>query len=233
MIAEAFASFRQRWVTGMGNISDPKGRPRRPFSPGIDRLWVAEDTDTKFGEFGQTDLKDNLDGIEKSLQHASTIAQVPPYQLLGLVANLSAEALAAARDGMDRKIQELQATLDEPWKQTMRLASHAAGDEKSAKDDGAYVVWRDTSARAFAATIDALGKMSQMLGVPAPELWSMIPGVSAEKVATWKASLAQPGVMEELADLIEKAVTKGANSAPPGTPGQPAYNQYEARPSGV
>jgi hypothetical protein len=231
-IVEQFGAFRQRWVSGY-DPTDETGRAKEPFKAGIDRLWVAEDADTKFGEFGQTDVAGYLSSIEKSIQHMSTIGQVPPYHLLGLVANLSAEALAAARDGLDRKIQELQGTLDEPWKQTFQLASHAAKDEKSAGDDGAAPVWRDTSARAFSATVDALGKMSQMLGVPATELWSRIPGVTAQDVARWKSSLTQPGVLDELNSLIEKAVTKGVQTEPAGTPGQGNYQQFEARPSGV
>jgi hypothetical protein len=233
LIAQQFGAFRQRWVSGY-DPTDEQGRAKETFRAGIDRLWMAEDTDTKFGEFSQTDLKDYLNSIEASIQHMSTIGQVPPYHLLGLVANLSAEALAAARDGLDRKIQELQGTLDEPWKQSFQLASHAAGDEKSAKDNLARPIWRDTSARAFAATVDALGKLSQMLGVPAPELWSRVPGVSAQDVARWKASLAQPGVLQELADLIEKAQTKGTQTETPASaPGAGMYQQYEARPQGV
>lgn len=233
LIAQQFASFRQRWVTGMVS-TDEDGRPVEPFRAGIDRLWVAEDADTKFGEFGQTDLKDYLSGNEAVVRHMSTIGQVPPYHLLGVIANLSAEALAAARDGLDRKIEELQATLNDPWKQTFQLAAHAGGDEKDAKDDGAIVVWRDTSARAFSATVDALGKISQMLGVPAPELWDRIPGVSAQDVARWKASLAQPGVLQELADLVERGITKGVQGETPGSsPTAGFYQTYNARPQGV
>jgi hypothetical protein len=233
LIAEQFGAFRQRWVSGF-DPTDETGRAKEPFRAGIDRLWMAEDPGTKFGEFSQTELGDYLNSIEASIRHMSTIGQVPPYHLLGLVANLSAEALAAARDGLDRKVQELQGTLDEPWKQSFQLASHAAGDDKSAKDNGAQPIWRDTSARAFAATVDALSKMSQMLGVPAPELWSRIPGVSAQDVARWKASLAQPGVLEELADLIEKAQSKGLQSTTPQqTPASGSYQQYEAREQGV
>src|SRR5580704_3720506 len=220
LMAQQYGAFRQRWVTGMVP-DDEDGRPREPFRAGVDRLWVAEDTDTKFGEFSQTSLGDFLDAREASIRHMSTISQVPPYHLLGAVANLSAEALAAARDGLDRAISELQSVLSEPYKQTLRLAGLAAGNQQAWQDRTSTVVWRDTSARAFAATADALGKVAQMLGVPATELWSRIPGVSAEEVARWKAVAESQGALAELNRLIETQMTKGAQTTGPPTSDDP------------
>ena len=87
LMAQQYAAFRQRWVTGMVP-DDEDGRPREPFRAGVDRLWVAEDTDTKFGEFSETSLAPILESREASIRHMSTVAQVPPYHLLGAVANL-------------------------------------------------------------------------------------------------------------------------------------------------
>jgi hypothetical protein len=214
LMAQQYAAFRQRWVTGMVP-DDEDGRPREPFRAGVDRLWVAEDTDTKFGEFSQTDLAGFLNAREASIRHMATIAQVPPYYLLGMIANLSADALAATRDALDRKVAELQGVLSDPWKQTLRLASLAAGNKTGWADTSSTVVWRDTSARAFAATADALGKMVQMLGIPATELWSRIPGVTAEEVARWKKVAASHGALAELNALIEQQMTRGAQTQGP------------------
>jgi hypothetical protein len=214
LMAQQYAAFRQRWVTGMVP-DDEDGRPREPFRAGVDRLWVAEDTDTKFGEFSQTDLSGFLNSREASIRHMATIAQVPPYYLLGMIANLSADALAATRDALDRKIAELQGVLSDPWKQTMRLASLAAGNKTGWTDTSSTVVWRDTSARAFAATADALGKMTQMLGIPATELWSRIPGVTAEEVGRWKRVAASQGALAELNQLIESQMTRGMQTQGP------------------
>jgi hypothetical protein len=221
LMAMQYGAFRQRWVTGMVP-DDEDGRPKEPFRSGVDRLFVAEDATTKFGEFGQTDLGGFDTAREAAIRHASTISQVPPYHLLGQIANLSAEALAAARDGLDRKIEELQGTLAEPAKQTLQMASHAAGDEKNWSDINGVVIWRDTGARAFSATVDALGKLSQMLGVPATELWQRVPGVTADDVDRWRAAAQQPGVLENLARMLAAAESKGAMTAAPGGDVSPA-----------
>ena len=232
LMSQQYAAFRQRWVTGM-IPDDENGRPREPFRAGVDRLFVAEDTDTKFGEFNETSLGPILDAREASIRHMSTISQVPPYHLLGAVANLSAEALAAARDGLDRAISELQSVLSEPYKQTLRLSGLAAGNKAAWEDRTSTVVWRDTSARAFAATADALGKVAQMLGVPATELWSRIPGVSAEEVARWKSVAESQGALAELNRMLDAQMTKGAQTQGPPTDTEPFQGPALGKTKGI
>jgi hypothetical protein len=209
MMSEQYAAFRQRWVTGMAP-ADPEGREVAPFRPGVDRVWAAEDATTKFGEFDATQLQPYIDVRDSAIQHMATITQIPPYYLLGQVANLSAEALAAARDGLDRKIQELQAILTDPWRNVFRLTGLASGDKETWNDLNGEVVWRDTSARAFAATIDGLGKAAQMLEVPVEELWRRIPGVTADDVNSWM----QARQHQNAQDVVKQAVASAVQSTP-------------------
>jgi hypothetical protein len=231
MMAEQYASFRQRWVTGITSV-DEDGRDAQPWKPGIDRIFASDDPATKFGEFSETQLSPYIDAREAGIRHMSTISQVPPYHLLGQIANMSAEALAAARDGLDRKIEEIQAMLTDPWRNYFRLSAKAAGDSAGWNDLTGTVVWRDTSARSFAATIDALGKAAQMLGVPPEELWRRIPGVTADDVAAWQAARAQAeaqatadqaakaALAYQMGTLIPATPPPAGGAAPPG--GQPA-----------
>lgn len=214
LMAQQYAAFRQRWVTGMAPPLDDDGNPIEPFRSRVDGLFVAEDADTKFGEFGQTDLKGYLDSREATIRHISTLSQVPPYHLLGQMVNLSAEALAAARDGLDRKIDERESLFGEGWEQTLRLAGLASGDGKAWEDTAAQVVWRDTSARSLAQTVDALGKLVTMLGVPPQELWEKIPGVTQTDVERWKSTAAQGDAMGRLNGIIEKQMSQLAPAPP-------------------
>lgn len=218
LMAQQYTAFRQRWVTGMAPAADSEGRPIEPFRPGVDRLWVAEDETTKFGEFGATDLTGYLESRKESITEMATISQTPPYYLLGVVANLSAESLAAARDGLDRKIDERKSTFGESHEQTLRLAALAAGDADAWEDTAAQVVWRDTSTRALAQTVDALGKLSQMLQVPPQELWEKIPGVTQTDITRWKATAAQADAFSQLNQMLERQM----NPVEPALNGQPA-----------
>jgi hypothetical protein len=171
----------------------------------------------------------------------STVSQIPPYHLLGQVANLSADALAAARDGLDRKVEELQAILTDPWRNTFRLEALARGDKDGWSDLFGSVIWRDTSARAFASTVTGLTQIAQMLGVPQEELWSKIPGATADDVAAWRLS-AQRAQAQQLVQQIvaqnqqaQLPPGQGPNGSlpnPPGTPGQTAPIQGIPAPGG-
>jgi hypothetical protein len=120
------------------------------------------------------------------MRHLAVISQTPPQDLLGQLANLSAEALAAARDGQTRKRVECEHLFGESWEQALRLAAHIGGDPAGARDRAAQVAWRDVEARSLAQVADALGKIAGQLGVPAEALWSRIPGVTQTDIEQWR-----------------------------------------------
>lgn len=204
MMAQQYAAFRQRWVTGMVPDTDENGVAKEPFQSGVDRLFVAEKSDTKFGEFGETDLTGYIKSREETIKHMAMISQTPPHYLLGQMVNLSAEALVAAESGLYRKIVERQATFGEAWEQTLRLAAKADNDTTGWEDTSAQVVWRDTEARSLAQTADALGKLATMLAVPKTELWERIPGVTQQDVERWKAAAQEGNALGALNAMIER-----------------------------
>ena len=204
LMAQTFAAFRQRWVTGLAIPEDATGNPVEPFNVAVNRLLMAEDPDTRFGEFGQTDLGGYIDSRESTLRHLATVSQVPPHALLGQMANLSAEALVAANQQQDMKVAERKQLFGESHEQLLRLAAALAGDAAAAADTSAQVVWRDTAARSMAATVDGLGKLVQMLGVPAQELWDRVPGVTMQDVERWKATAEQGDSLGAFAAMLDR-----------------------------
>lgn len=231
LMAQQYAAFRQRWVTGMAPVFDQDGNPIEPFNASVSRLWVAEDPDTRFGEFGQTDLSGYLSSAEATIRHIATVSQTPPHHLLGQMANLSAEALAAAEAGLQRKIAERKSSFGESHEQTLRLASLAAGDRRGWEDVHAQVVWRDTEARALASTVDALGKLAQMLQVPPQELWERVPGVTQTDVARWRAAAQKAAedadAMSQLNRLLERQMSSGEEAPQPRQPVEVAGGDAE------
>ena len=218
-MAQQYSAFRQRYVSGMVS-EDENGNPKAPFRASVDNLWTSADADTKFGEFGQTDLSGYLDSKEAEIRHMATISQTPPHNLLGQMANLSAEALNAARDGLNSKVAEAKSVLGESHEQTMRLASLADGDEDGWQDTSSQVVWRDTESRSLAQTVDALGKLTQMLGVPPEELWEKIPGISQQDVERWKAAAKEGDALGQLNTIVAKqtALPVEPPAQPPALP---------------
>lgn len=220
MMAQQYAAFRQRWVTGMAIETDPNGAPAEPFNAAVNRMFQAESPETKFGEFGQTDLKGYLDSRDKTILFVSSVAQIPPHTLLvgSGISNLSAEALVALEAGMRHKITEKQTSFGESVEQTMRLAGRAMGDETIWEDTSAQVVWRDTTPRSLAQVADALGKLAVQLQIPPRALWDRIPGVTDTDIARWEA---MAGTDDFLARIEETFNTTGGGEADGISTGDP------------
>ncbi|MCX4687287.1 phage portal protein [Kitasatospora purpeofusca] len=211
IMAQHYSAFRQRWATGINIPRDPKsGEPVEPFKAAVNRLWMTDSKDATFGEFNQTDLNGFLASLEAGVKSMAAIAQVPPHFLLGGLVNISADALLAAQQGLKSKTGERQTLFGESWAQVFRLIAAAMGDIATAEDTMASVVWRDNESRSLPATVDGLGKASQMLGIPGEGLWSRIPGVTAADVAYWRKLKDDAAVSGAMADFF----MGGAGSAP-------------------
>lgn len=187
LIALQYASFRQRWATGLAIPEDEDGNPMEPFQAAIDRLWVADSEGARFGDFAQTELTGHMTAYDSTVRTLAAVAQISPNILTGDLVNLSADALAQMEASTQRKISEYETLFGESWESTFRLAALAAGDTEGALDTSAQVRWRDTEARSLAQTVDALGKMAQMLSVPVEALWEKIPGITEQDVTYWKS----------------------------------------------
>lgn len=203
LVAQHYGAFRQRYIMGWA-APDETGA----LDASAKKLWTFEDPEVKVGEFSQTDLRGYIESREASLRHLATVSQTPAHELLGQLVNLSAEALAAAESNHRRKVQERQVMFGESWEQVLELAAKISGD---AADDMAYVRWRDTEARSLAQSADALGKLTQMLGVPPQELWDRIPGVSQQEIDRWKDAASQQDAIGQLNDTLARQ----SEAAPP------------------
>ena len=210
LVAQWWGAFRQRYVIGWTAPSESaliKASMARLMTFQDPPAETGEEGGIKVGEFGQTQLDGYIASREASLTHAATLSQTPVHELVGKLVNLSAEALAAAEQGHERNVGERKTSFGESHEQTLWLAGKYI-NERVELD--AEVVWRDTSARSFAAIIDGLGKLAQMLNVPAEELWLKIPGVTQQDVARWKAAAATGDSFDRLTQLLDRQTKPNA-----------------------
>jgi HPt (histidine-containing phosphotransfer) domain-containing protein len=217
MVAK-YGAFPQRWIAGInpgeplrdadGNpLLDSDGNPIMPtIKAYIDHIIMGSDPDTKFGQFAAADLRQYVDALEAHIRHLAAITQTPPHYLLGSLVNLSAEALAAAESGLQRKIREKREVLGEGYEQALRLAAQVLGDEEAANDTSSQVHWQDVESRSLAQTADALLKLGQ-LGVPPKMLFQMIPGWTQDDAEAAAAELAASNPTGQLAEALLAAQT--------------------------
>lgn len=198
LVAQHYSAFKQRYILGWVAESE-----EQRVKAAASQLWTFKDhpEDVKIGELSETNLDGYIKSRESTIRYAATLSQTPVHELIGELVNLSAEALAAAEAGRDRKTDERKTGLGESHEQTMWLVGRQLGVDVP---DDAEVIWRDTSARAFSATVDALGKLVQMLGIPPEELWERVPGATRQDVERWKSAAAQGDSLAMLRDLFDQ-----------------------------
>lgn len=216
LVALQYASFRQRWATGLAVPEDEDGNPVEPFQAAVDRLWIADSDAARFGDFAQTEVQGHLSIYDSTVRTLAAVAQISPNILTGDLVNLSAEALAQMESQTQGKISEYETIFGESWESAFRLASLAAGDSTGAEDLSAQVRWRDTEARSLASTVDALGKMAQMLQVPVEALWEKVPGVTDQDVTYWRSLRESSDVLGALVGDFQRqtAESQAAVEAP-------------------
>lgn len=212
-VAEWYAAFRQRYIIGW------TGSAEKRMAAAASQLWTFDEDpeNVKIGEFQQTDLRGYLDSRADMMRFSATLSQTPVHELTGQLVNLSAEALAAAEIGRDRKVSERETGHGESHLQTLALVADYLG---MTWPDGVTVRWRDTSARAFAAVVDGLGKLAQMLQVPPQELWEMVPGVTRDVVTRWRQAAEEGDALDRLVTTLDRQAggtgTGGERTSPGG-----------------
>lgn len=196
LVAQTGGSFKVRWVTGMAPpvqrdeegevVLDKDGQPI-PLKENLNakRFLFAEDDTVKFGSLDETPLDGYINSIDQIIRHLSAISQTPPHHLLGQIANLSAEALQAAEVALQRKVLELQSSFGESWERVFTLAAELEGDANAAHDYSGEVLWRDMEGRSISQVADALGKLSEQLGIPKRALWPRVPDVTTNELEDW------------------------------------------------
>jgi len=207
LVVQRFASWIVRTISGMSVTESAAAAGTTPeqvkMRLKVEDFLVAEDADTKFGSLPASPLEGFIKAHESDLTVLAAVSQTPAYELLGQLANLSAEALAAARASLTAKSDERKHAFGETHEQFIRLACHVLGDQGGASDFNAQVRWADTSIRSIAQAVDAFGKLVQMLGFPPEVLWPKVPGMTQQDVEEAKAIAADRGGMDALlAELV-------------------------------
>lgn len=198
LIVQRFSSWVVRTIAGMAKPENNTDTAAEKLRMKIEDILIAEDENTKFGSLPATPLDGFIKAKEADIQDLAIVSQTPSTQMLGQIANLSAEALAAAEASLDRKVEERKHSFGESWEQTLRLGASIMGDRDGAADTAAQVRWRDMKPQSLAQAADALGKLAQMLGVPVEALWEKIPGWTQQDVEHAKTIAAEGGSLEEL-----------------------------------
>ena len=158
-IAE-YGAFRQKWATGIEVPRDPEtGRPVAPYEAHVAKLFVAEGSEARFGDFNATDLKPHLDLAREIAGHMARISRLPITYFLTDVANLSAEALALLVSGLVKKCQRRVKGYEPALEGAVQLAFKTQGDPRA--DASIGIKWAEMETFSMAQAADAAVKLTQ------------------------------------------------------------------------
>jgi hypothetical protein len=182
LIVSRFGAFPQKVISGWSGSKD------QVLAASARRVWTFEDAEVKATTLAAGSTTDYNAILEEIVQHIALRAGISLANVTGKLVNVSAEALAAAEANQQRKLAARRESFGESWEQVLRLAAAMDGDEATAADSGAEVVWRDTEARAFAAVVDGIAKLATA-GIPLDQLVPLVPGLSQQQVQGIKVAM--------------------------------------------
>lgn len=171
IVASEFAAYPQRVLSGIEIPEDANGNPVAPVNAAVDRMFLLEDANARWGQFEAADLSNYVNLINMLVQHISTISRVPPhYFLINGGQAPSGESIQSAEAGLVAKARERMLHFGEAWESAIRLAFAVKGDPRADAWD-AETIWDDPEYRSEGVRVDALVKLRQGLDVPAQQLW--------------------------------------------------------------
>lgn len=204
LLVQHFNSWKVRTIAGL--IADAeKTKDAEKLRLAQEDILIAEDADTKFGTLDETSLDPIINAKNADVESLAGTGQVPGTALTGKVSNLSADAIGELRWGLTSLQFTLKTSYGQSHNQALRGVARLEGREDDANDYEAGVSWQDMTATSMAGAVDALGKLTQMLGVPPEALWGKIPGFTQNDVREWQTLATRDENRARLDALRQKA----------------------------
>lgn len=144
MVAQEYNSMRQRHVAGLRVEQDEEsGKKIEPFKPD-DATWIAEDSETKFGEFSDANLEQMLKVKAETVRDIALVSGIPPsYFNLDTADFPSGEALRKIEARFTAIVQDSQRSFGETWGKLMAFALEIEGG--SVDDATIETQWADAA----------------------------------------------------------------------------------------
>lgn len=188
MITQEFASFRQRWATGLEPPTDElTGVQKKIFDGGADRLWFTNEEKVKFGDFEATPLDPFLKASDSDRIEMARVTGTPlTYFGLNTSDAMSGEALKVLESRFTKKVKRLTLNFGGVWSKAMQLALRI---ENELVPDNLTAQWDAVESRSEKEMLEA-AVIKQGLGVSAETIFEEL-GYTKEDIAKFTAEREQ------------------------------------------
>ena len=207
-IVSRFGAFPQKVIAGWSASAS------KVLKASAARVWAFDDPDVKAQTLPAASMEPYNSVLEEITKHIAQVAQIAPTQLVGQMANLSAEALWAAEAAQQRKLDAKRRTFGESWELALHRA--VATDHRHA-EHGAEVIWRDTEAKSFGSIVDGVTKLASA-GAPIDLLLPLVPGMTQQQVAAIRERLGTDSQVDQALDDLTRPIGALAAAGPEPVP---------------
>jgi len=224
------SAFRQKYVIGhkfrrVKDVETGLETVEQPFTPGPGTVWASEGENTRFGEFGATDMTGYLREHEIDIRTLLIMSSTPAYYYAGDLINVSTDTVTALDASHIAKVREHHAVFGESWEESLALAARVAGEDRDMSQS--EIRWADPRQLNPAVLADEATK-KKSIGYPLAVLAEDL-GESPQRVNRITSEAASDALMAALAQPAAPGI--GAEP-PPGQP--PAPNgRVPAQPAGA
>ena len=199
-VSSEFHAYPQRWATGWERAVDDTGHELSGREVELmmaqTRMVRADSHETTFGSFQMGDVNNYIAPIELYIDHLAAQTQTPVYYLKGKLANLSADAMHAADQGLVDRVKGKILSYSDGWEEIMRTAFLASNDQLRGHAQSAEVIWADPESKSLAVLVQAAVQMRQSLSVPIEMTWQML-GWTPEQIRQARDLMGAPRRAEE------------------------------------
>lgn len=142
LVAMEYSAYRQRWVAGIEVETGPDGKPIAPFKAGVDHLWIAQDPNSRFGDFETAALDQFLKVKDSFRIDIASVTGTPLHYLMPhMRGQPSGETLKKSETRFLAKIRDRQEAFGQTWADLMEFALLIEGHT----DVGLKTRWEDPS----------------------------------------------------------------------------------------
>lgn len=169
MVSGEYHAMPRRWASALraDDFVDANGNPINVWSRDAGRLWATESSETKFGQFQESDLAVFHNSIKLLAQLASQMLALPPHYLSFVGDNpASADAIRSSETQLVKRVERKHTYLGGAWEDVQRLVLRFKSGKWDPAAQGIETQWRDPSTPTVAQQADAVVKKVQAGIIP-------------------------------------------------------------------
>lgn len=200
-------AFKAMWATGLKIPRDPvTGEPVEKFLKAINRVFVNENPDGKYGQLQAEDIKQLLDAVKDDVADCAMTVPTSADQILGKLVNVAADGLKLAQNSEVKRTRHHIRHESESWEDVARLMLIAAG--KSVPNaERMTTEWANPEYQTDTEQANA-GAVALANGVPEEVVWERHHKATPDEVKDWREKRAAQA--ERAADPIATALLRDA-----------------------